>query len=116
MEFLCCLFPVFLCAPLLVDSLRAVRATLRVECLRAFWATVVLGIPPALLAMLAVDAGRVPSPPWLLVPLDWLAAALCLGASGVWLGTRFVLSSEADAHADYQGRLIDAGASDTIRI
>jgi len=43
-----------------------------------------------------------------------LAAALCLGASGVWLGTRFVLSSEADAHADYQGRLIDAGASDTI--
>ena len=80
MEFLCCLFPVFLCAPLLVDSLRAVRATLRVECLRAFWVTVVLGIPPALLAMLAVDAGRVPSPPWLLVPLDWLAAALCLGA------------------------------------
>ncbi len=43
-----------------------------------------------------------------------LAAALCLGASGVWLGTRFLLSDEADAHTAYQARLIDAGASDTI--
>lgn len=43
-----------------------------------------------------------------------LAAALCLGASGVWMGTRFLLSNEADAHADYQGWLLDAGASDTI--
>jgi len=43
-----------------------------------------------------------------------LAAALCLGASGVWLGTRFLLAAEADAHPDYQRWLIDAGASDTI--
>lgn len=43
-----------------------------------------------------------------------LAAALCLGASGVWLGTRFLLAEEADAHPDYQRWLIDAGASDTI--
>ena len=43
-----------------------------------------------------------------------LAAALCLGASGVWMGTRFLLSDEADAHPDYQGWLLEAGASDTI--
>ncbi len=43
-----------------------------------------------------------------------LAAALCLGASGVSMGTRFLLSTEADAHTDYQGWLLDAGASDTI--
>lgn len=43
-----------------------------------------------------------------------LAAALCLGAAGVWMGTRFVLSAEADAHGDYQGWLIGAGSSDTI--
>jgi len=43
-----------------------------------------------------------------------LAAALCLGASGAWLGTRFLLAEEADAHPDYQRWLIDAGASDTI--
>ena len=43
-----------------------------------------------------------------------LAAALCLGASGVWMGTRFLLSDEADAHRDYQGWLLNAGASDTI--
>ncbi len=43
-----------------------------------------------------------------------LAAALCLGAAGVWMGTRFLLANEADAHPDYQGWLIDAGASDTV--
>lgn len=43
-----------------------------------------------------------------------LAAALCLGASGAWMGTRFLLSTEADAHPDYQRWLIDAGASNTI--
>ncbi len=43
-----------------------------------------------------------------------LAAALCLGASGVWMGTRFLLSTEADAHTDYQQRLLEAGASDTV--
>ncbi len=43
-----------------------------------------------------------------------LAAALCLGASGVWLGTRFLLAAEADAHPDYQRWLTGASASDTI--
>jgi nitronate monooxygenase len=43
-----------------------------------------------------------------------LAAALCLGASGVWMGTRFLLSTEADAHAEYQSWLIEAGAGDTV--
>jgi nitronate monooxygenase len=43
-----------------------------------------------------------------------LAAALCLGAAGVWMGTRFVLSQEADAHTAYQGWLVDAGASSTV--
>lgn len=43
-----------------------------------------------------------------------LAAALCLGAAGIWMGTRFVLSAEADAHSDYQGWLLAASASDTV--
>jgi NAD(P)H-dependent flavin oxidoreductase YrpB (nitropropane dioxygenase family) len=43
-----------------------------------------------------------------------LAATLCLGGSGVWMGTRFLLSDEADAHADYQRWLLAAGASDTV--
>ena len=43
-----------------------------------------------------------------------LGAALCLGAAGVWMGTRFLLSNEADAHTDYQGWLLTAGASDTV--
>jgi NAD(P)H-dependent flavin oxidoreductase YrpB (nitropropane dioxygenase family) len=43
-----------------------------------------------------------------------LAAALCLGAAGVWMGTRFVLSSEADAHPDYQQWLVDANAEGTV--
>jgi nitronate monooxygenase len=43
-----------------------------------------------------------------------LAAALCLGAAGVWMGTRFLLSTEADAHHEYQSWLLDANASDTV--
>lgn len=43
-----------------------------------------------------------------------LAAALMLGASGVWLGTRFLASTEATCHSDYKRRLIEAAASDTI--
>ncbi|MCO5220455.1 MAG: nitronate monooxygenase [Thermomicrobiales bacterium] len=43
-----------------------------------------------------------------------LAAALCLGASGVWMGTRFLLTEEADAHPEYQGWMVEAGAGDTI--
>jgi nitronate monooxygenase len=37
-----------------------------------------------------------------------------LGASGVWLGTRFLASTEAASHSDYKRRLIEAAASDTV--
>lgn len=43
-----------------------------------------------------------------------LAAALMLGASGVWLGTRFVASKEARAHPGYQGAIIGAPETDTL--
>lgn len=42
-----------------------------------------------------------------------LAAALALGAAGVWLGTRFVASAESDAHHWYCQRLVDATEADT---
>ena len=41
-------------------------------------------------------------------------AALCLGASGVWLGTRFVASLEANAHPAYQQALLEANETDTV--
>lgn len=44
-----------------------------------------------------------------------LAAALCLGAAGAWMGTRFLLSDEADAHPDYQRWLLDASGSDPVQ-
>ncbi|WP_298563247.1 nitronate monooxygenase [uncultured Aliiroseovarius sp.] len=43
-----------------------------------------------------------------------LAAALCLGASGVVMGTRFAASTESAAHPDYISRIVDAGHSDTV--
>src|SRR6185295_11060699 len=43
-----------------------------------------------------------------------LAAALALGADGVWVGTRFVASEESEAHADYKRRLLAASETDTI--
>jgi nitronate monooxygenase len=42
-----------------------------------------------------------------------LAAALALGASGVWMGTRFSASAESLAHPEFKKRLIHAGESDT---
>jgi nitronate monooxygenase len=42
-----------------------------------------------------------------------LAAALALGASGVWMGTRFSASAESLAHPEFKERLIRAGESDT---
>lgn len=42
-----------------------------------------------------------------------LAAALSLGATGVWMGTRFSASSESRAHLEFKKRLTDAGESDT---
>ena len=43
-----------------------------------------------------------------------VAAALALGALGVWVGTRFLASSEADIHPCYQGRVLTSGADDTL--
>jgi nitronate monooxygenase len=43
-----------------------------------------------------------------------LAAALALGAEGVWVGTRFVASDESDAHTEYKKRLLEASETDTV--
>lgn len=43
-----------------------------------------------------------------------LAAALALGAAGVWIGTRFLASEEVAIHPYYQQRLLDATESDTV--
>jgi nitronate monooxygenase len=42
-----------------------------------------------------------------------LAAALALGASGVWMGTRFSASAESLAHPEFKKHLVRAGESDT---
>jgi NAD(P)H-dependent flavin oxidoreductase YrpB (nitropropane dioxygenase family) len=44
-----------------------------------------------------------------------LAAALCLGADGVVMGTRFLATPEANAHPEYKSRLATASESDTVR-
>lgn len=44
-----------------------------------------------------------------------LAAALALGAQGVWLGTRFIATIEAHAGQLYQQAILDARDEDTIR-
>ena len=43
-----------------------------------------------------------------------LAAALALGAGAAWMGTRFVASEEAPAHARWKARLIGARETDTF--
>jgi nitronate monooxygenase len=43
-----------------------------------------------------------------------LAAALALGASGVWMGTRFSASTESLAHPEFKKRLLSSGESDTL--
>src|SRR5579859_4365900 len=43
-----------------------------------------------------------------------LAAALALGAQGVWMGTRFIASTEAHAAAMYKQVIVDATDEDTI--
>jgi len=43
-----------------------------------------------------------------------IVAALALGASGVWLGTRFLLSREARAHSLYKQNLLAATVDDTV--
>lgn len=43
-----------------------------------------------------------------------LAAALALGAEGVWVGTRFVASEESEAHPAYKKRLLEACETDAV--
>ena len=43
-----------------------------------------------------------------------LAAALALGAQGVWVGTRFMMTPEAETHAGYKAHLLRASAGDTV--
>jgi enoyl-[acyl-carrier protein] reductase II len=43
-----------------------------------------------------------------------LAAALALGAQGVWMGTRFIASHEARASRVFKQRLVEAGGADTV--
>ncbi|PUB09486.1 NAD(P)H-dependent flavin oxidoreductase [Yoonia sediminilitoris] len=42
-----------------------------------------------------------------------LAAALSLGASAVWVGTRFLAAAEANVHPDYLSHLLAASENDT---
>ncbi|MFC4913909.1 NAD(P)H-dependent flavin oxidoreductase [Actinomadura gamaensis] len=44
-----------------------------------------------------------------------VAAALCLGADGVWVGTRLVASTEAQVHPEHHRRLVAARGADTVR-
>lgn len=44
-----------------------------------------------------------------------LAAALTLGATGVWMGTRFIASKEAHAGEMYRQAILEAADEDTIR-
>src|SRR5262245_21697331 len=44
-----------------------------------------------------------------------VAAALALGAEGVWVGTRLIASQEANAHEEYKRRVVAARESDIAR-
>jgi len=43
-----------------------------------------------------------------------LAAVLALGGAGVWLGTRFLATNEADAHEEWKRRIVAARETDTV--
>lgn len=43
-----------------------------------------------------------------------VAAAFALGASGVWVGTRFAAAREANAHRTYQDSIVAARGDDTV--
>ena len=43
-----------------------------------------------------------------------MAAALALGAAGVWVGTRFLASEEVSIHPEYQSRILAACENDTV--
>jgi nitronate monooxygenase len=44
-----------------------------------------------------------------------IAAALTLGAAGVWLGTRFLVAEESGFHKVYKERVLDSSEADTVR-
>lgn len=44
-----------------------------------------------------------------------LAGALAMGAAGVWVGTRFVASTEAHSSDAHKQAVVDAGWADTVR-
>ena len=43
-----------------------------------------------------------------------LVAALALGAQGIWMGTRFIASTEARAHERYKAKIIEIDESGTV--
>jgi enoyl-[acyl-carrier protein] reductase II len=43
-----------------------------------------------------------------------LVAALALGATGVWMGTRFIASAEGHAHANYKDRIVAIDEEGTV--
>jgi enoyl-[acyl-carrier protein] reductase II len=43
-----------------------------------------------------------------------LVAALALGACGVWMGTRFIATREARAHANYKARIVELDDQGTV--
>jgi nitronate monooxygenase len=43
-----------------------------------------------------------------------LAAALALGACGIWMGTRFVASSESGSHSGHKQKVVEAGFADLV--
>lgn len=45
-----------------------------------------------------------------------MMAAFMLGASGIQMGTRFVATTECEAHAEYKTRIVEAGDDGTIVI
>ncbi len=45
-----------------------------------------------------------------------IAAMLCLGAEGVQLGTRFLMTPEANVHRAYKERALAAGIADTTLV
>lgn len=45
-----------------------------------------------------------------------MAAALALGAAGVWIGTRFLASAETNVHPRYRERLLAASEADTVYV
>lgn len=43
-----------------------------------------------------------------------LVAALALGAQGVWMGTRFIASTEARAHASFKDKIVEIDEAGTV--